>query len=95
VSTKEHDDDLVEPRDLTGHAPDAGGRRHPYDVCLQCGLKRFLDPRWHDYHDQYGDSLPPEGGPPGSSLPFLREHLLDEWGIDLAINNRLGPIPVS
>ena len=28
------------------------------------------------------DSWPPEGGPPGSSLPFLKEQLLDEWGID-------------
>jgi uncharacterized protein len=37
-----------------------------------------------------GDSVPPEGGPPGSSLSFLREQLLDEWGIDLAINNPLG-----
>src|SRR3712207_2123233 len=36
------------------------------------------------------DAWPPEGGPPGSSLPFLREQLLDEWGIDLAINNPLG-----
>ena len=35
------------------------------------------------------DAFPPEGGPPGSSLPFLREQLLDEWGIDLAINNPL------
>lgn len=35
------------------------------------------------------DSWPPEGGPPGSSLPFLREQLLDEWGIDVAINNPL------
>ncbi|MCC6177922.1 MAG: amidohydrolase [Chloroflexi bacterium] len=35
------------------------------------------------------DSWPPAGGPPGSSLPFLREQLLDEWGIDVAINNPL------
>ena len=35
------------------------------------------------------DAWPPEGGPPGSSLPFLREQLLDEWGIDLAVNNPL------
>jgi len=35
------------------------------------------------------DSWPPEGGPPGSSLPFLRDQLLDEWGIDVAINNPL------
>ena len=35
------------------------------------------------------DAWPPEGGPPGSSLSFLREQLLDEWGIDLAINNPL------
>jgi len=71
-------------------------------------LKKYLSPRWHDYHDQYGkwgyhgsnfpkdspnaarvDAFPPEGGPPGSSLPFLREQLLDEWGIDMAINNPL------
>ena len=70
-------------------------------------LKKYLSPRWHEYHDQYGkwgydgsgfpkdsgdraDAYPPEGGPPGSSLPFLREQLLEEWGIDLAINNPLG-----
>ena len=35
------------------------------------------------------DAWPPTGGPPGSSLPFLREQLLDEWGIDLAVNNPL------
>src|SRR5690349_16927923 len=68
-------------------------------------LKKYLDPRWHEYYDRFGgwgyngsnypkdglyggsrgDSVPPEGGPPGSSLSFLREQLLDEWGIDLAI----------
>ena len=34
------------------------------------------------------DAWPPSG-PPGSDLPFLREQLLDEWGIDLAVNNPL------
>src|SRR6476660_7445134 len=34
------------------------------------------------------DAWPPSG-PPGSDLDFLREQLLDEWGIDLAVTNPL------
>src|SRR5436309_5143382 len=35
------------------------------------------------------DAFPPTGGPAGSDLPFLREQLLDTWGIDCAILNCL------
>jgi len=31
------------------------------------------------------DSWPPNGGPPGSDLDFLREQLLDGWGMDYGI----------
>ncbi len=31
------------------------------------------------------DAWPPTGGPPGSDLPFLREQLLDAWGIEYGI----------
>lgn len=33
------------------------------------------------------DSIPPEGGRPGSSLPFMQKQLLDEWDISYAILN--------
>ncbi|MBS1879751.1 MAG: amidohydrolase [Actinobacteria bacterium] len=33
------------------------------------------------------DSFPPNGLMPGSDLPFLREQLLDEWGIDYGVLN--------
>jgi uncharacterized protein len=33
------------------------------------------------------DSIPPEGGRPGSSLPFMQKQLLDEWDISVAILN--------
>src|SRR5215212_9716898 len=35
------------------------------------------------------DAFPPAGGPAGSDLPFLREQLLDAWGIECAILNCL------
>src|SRR5207248_10584529 len=35
------------------------------------------------------DAWPPDGGPPGSSLGFLREQLLDPLGVDCAILNCL------
>lgn len=35
------------------------------------------------------DSWPPNGGPPGSDLDFLREQLLDAWGISIGILNPL------
>ncbi|GJF02515.1 amidohydrolase family protein [Pseudonocardia sp. D17] len=35
------------------------------------------------------DAWPPDGSAPGSSLPFLREQLLDRWAIEYAV---LGPI---
>src|SRR5215467_3189654 len=35
------------------------------------------------------DAWPPDGGPPGSSLAFLREQLLDPLGIDFGILNPL------
>jgi hypothetical protein len=35
------------------------------------------------------DAWPPAGGLPGSSLPFLREQLLDRWGIERGILNPL------
>ncbi|MBL8126781.1 MAG: amidohydrolase, partial [Chloroflexia bacterium] len=35
------------------------------------------------------DAWPPNGGPPGSDLPFLREQLLDAWGIEIGILNPL------
>lgn len=35
------------------------------------------------------DSWPPNGRPPGSDLPFLRQQLLDEWGIEYGILNPL------
>jgi hypothetical protein len=31
------------------------------------------------------DSWPPEGGPPGSSLDFLRRQHLDRWGVDVGV----------
>ena len=36
------------------------------------------------------DSFPPNGGQPGSDLPFLREQLLDAWGIEFGVLNCLG-----
>ena len=39
------------------------------------------NPRGFDRHD----AIPPEGGPPGSSLALLREQLLDAFAIDHAI----------
>lgn len=33
------------------------------------------------------DAWPPNGSPPGSDLPFLREQLLDRWNISYAILN--------
>lgn len=35
------------------------------------------------------DSWPPNGNPPGSDLPFLREQLLDAWNIEYGILNPL------
>lgn len=35
------------------------------------------------------DSWPPSGLPPGSDLDFLRQQLLDEWGIDYGVLNPL------
>ncbi len=35
------------------------------------------------------DSWPPSGLPAGADLPFLREQLLDEWGIEFGILNPL------
>jgi len=35
------------------------------------------------------DSWPPNGGPPGSDLDFLRHQLLDAWGIEYGILNTL------
>lgn len=35
------------------------------------------------------DAWPPSGGPPGSDLAFLREQLLDAWGIEYGILNPL------
>ena len=40
---------------------------------------------------QRRDAWPPEGGQPGTSLPFLREQLLDAYGIDFGILNPLSP----
>ncbi|HTE62401.1 MAG TPA: amidohydrolase family protein, partial [Solirubrobacteraceae bacterium] len=33
------------------------------------------------------DTWPPGGGAPGSDMPFVREQLLDRWGVDVAILN--------
>ncbi len=38
------------------------------------------------------DSRPPEGGPPGSSLPLLREQALDGPGVEIGVLNCLYPI---
>jgi predicted TIM-barrel fold metal-dependent hydrolase len=35
------------------------------------------------------DSWPPNGRPPGADLPFLREQLLEQWGIEYGILNPL------
>jgi predicted TIM-barrel fold metal-dependent hydrolase len=35
------------------------------------------------------DAFPPNGRPPGGDLPFLREQLLDAWGIDYGVLNCL------
>lgn len=35
------------------------------------------------------DSWPPNGGPPGSDLPFLQEQLLEPWGIEYGVMNPL------
>ena len=40
---------------------------------------------------QRRDAWPPEGGQPGTSLPFMREQLLDAYGIDYGILNPLSP----
>jgi hypothetical protein len=40
-------------------------------------------------HAARTDSWPPNGGPPASDLPFLREQLLDGWGIEYGILNPL------
>ena len=37
------------------------------------------------------DSWPPNGGPPGSDLPFMREQLLDLYDMDYGILNPLAP----
>jgi len=37
------------------------------------------------------DSYPPEGGMPGSSLSFMREHLLDPLNIEVGILQPIGP----
>src|SRR4030088_303687 len=37
------------------------------------------------------DAWPPAGGPPGSSLAFLREQLLDPLGIGFGVLNCLHP----
>ena len=37
------------------------------------------------------DAWPPSGGPPGSDLDFMREQLLDAWGIEYGI---LNPMPL-
>ena len=37
------------------------------------------------------DSWPPNGGPPGSDLAFLREQLLDRWGISFGLLHFLFP----
>jgi predicted TIM-barrel fold metal-dependent hydrolase len=37
------------------------------------------------------DAWPPSGGPPASDLPFLREQLLDRYGIDVGVLNPLQP----
>ncbi|MFN8926697.1 MAG: amidohydrolase family protein [Rhodospirillales bacterium] len=37
------------------------------------------------------DAWPPGGGPPGSDVPFIREQLLDLYGIDFAVMNPLAP----
>ena len=59
-----------------------------YDQYGKFGYQGFTYPKDTPNAARH-DAFPPEGGPPGSSLPFLREQLLDEWGIDLAINNPL------
>jgi predicted TIM-barrel fold metal-dependent hydrolase len=43
------------------------------------------------------DAWPPNGKPPGSDLPFLREQLLDMWGIQVGILNPLigGPTQLN
>ena len=41
-------------------------------------------PRAND-HAARTDAWPPGGGPPGSDLPFLREQLLDRWGIEVGV----------
>ncbi len=40
---------------------------------------------------QRRDAWPPEGGQPGTSLPFMRKQLLDAYGIDHGILNPLSP----
>jgi uncharacterized protein len=59
-----------------------------YDQYGKFGYQGFTYPKDTPNAARH-DAFPPEGGPPGSSLPFLREQLLDEWGIDMAINNPL------
>jgi uncharacterized protein len=38
------------------------------------------------------DATPPEGGPPGSSLDYLKAHLLDAWGVERAVLSPLESI---
>ncbi len=41
------------------------------------------------------DAWPPNGKPPGSDLPFLREQLLDKWDIQFGVLNPLIPGPAQ
>jgi predicted TIM-barrel fold metal-dependent hydrolase len=61
-------------------------------------IHKYLPSRWHKHYFLRGrpfynhpnhvlrlDAVTPKGDPPGSDPVFMREHLLDEYGIDYAI----------
>lgn len=53
------------------------------------GFAGGVYPRWSQ-NAARTDSWPPNGGPPGSDLPFLRQQLLDDWDIEIGVLTPLG-----
>ncbi len=60
------------------HQETFGGRGHSGGVYPRANLNAART-----------DSWPPNGNPPGSDLPFLREQLLDTWNMEYGILNPL------
>ncbi len=60
------------------HQETFGGRGHSGGVYPRANM-----------HAARTDSWPPNGQPPGSDLPFLREQLLDAWNMEYGVLNPL------